>query len=257
MQKQTQRWILTGATAALSVFLAVPAARSQNAASPGTDSGTAAAQPAQKSIQMVPALASLDKGLDAKKAKQGDAVTAKLQKDITSGDTQIPKNTVLMGHVDQVQASESKSNSTVVVTFDQAKLKNGQVLPVKATVIAISSPVNLAAQSNNDSGGGAATPPSGGGGSTAGHSAASGGGSSGGSSAGGAQPQPMPTSDMQTPSGQPAAQQPAGVPGVTLTSDIHQQDSATFTSKGKNVRLPDGTQMQFALAVVPARVKIQ
>ncbi len=48
-----------------------------------------------------------------------------------------------------------------------------------------------------------------------------------------------------------------GVPGVMLQSDIHQQTSATFTSKGQNVHLPDGTQMDVALAVVPAGVRIQ
>jgi len=48
-----------------------------------------------------------------------------------------------------------------------------------------------------------------------------------------------------------------GIPGVMLTSDIHQHTSATFTSKGRNVKVPDGTQMQVAIAVVPAGVNIQ
>jgi hypothetical protein len=117
-------------------------------------------------------------------------------------------------------------------------------------------------QANDDSGGSSAMPsggmaghaaPSGGSG---GSSAASGGGSSSAASA--PPPQPMSTPDMPTtPSGQQGTRQQAGIPGVTLKSDIHQQNSATFTASGKNVHLPDGMQMQMALAVIPAGVKIQ
>ena len=57
----------------------------------------------------------------------------------------LPKNTVLEGHVDQVQASDHKSDSTMTVTFDKAKLKDGKELPIKATVIAVSEPVMPAA----------------------------------------------------------------------------------------------------------------
>jgi hypothetical protein len=42
-----------------------------------------------------------------------------------------------------------------------------------------------------------------------------------------------------------------------LQSDIHQQTSATFTSKGKNVHVPDGTQLEVALAVIPAGTRLQ
>jgi hypothetical protein len=48
-----------------------------------------------------------------------------------------------------------------------------------------------------------------------------------------------------------------GVPDVMLKSDIHEPTSVTFSSKGKNVHVPDGTQMQFALAVIPAGVTVQ
>ena len=48
-----------------------------------------------------------------------------------------------------------------------------------------------------------------------------------------------------------------GVPDVTLKSDIHEHNSATFMSKGENVHVPDGTQLDVALAVIPAGVKLQ
>jgi hypothetical protein len=61
----------------------------------------------------------------------------------------------------------------------------------------------------------------------------------------------------QAGSGSQQQAQQNGVPDVTLQSDIHQHSSATFTSKGKNVHVPDGTQMQVAITVIPAGVRLQ
>jgi hypothetical protein len=222
--------------------------------------GESPAQP-QRTIQLVPALASLDHTLDAKKAKQGDVVTAKLQKDVSIPEQPLPKNTLLEGHVDQVQASDHKSDSTVVVTFDKAKLKNGTEVPIKATVLEIAQPayaqqasMGAPAAGGAPAGGGmpSAAPRQGGG--------AMGGG--GGAAPGGAtapsapEPQPMSAPDAASNAQQSQAQR-NGVPGVTLQSDIHQHTSATFTSKGKNVHVPDGTQMEVAVAVVPAGTRVQ
>ncbi|HEX3662984.1 MAG TPA: hypothetical protein VHU89_16225 [Acidobacteriaceae bacterium] len=210
------------------------------------------AQP-QHSIQMVPALASLDHTLDAKKAKQGEPVTAKLQKDVKIPEQVLPKNTVLEGHVDQVQPSEHKGDSTVVVTFDKAKLKSGQELPIKATVMAIAQPAYMQQQPTAEAAGGEM--PSGGGGGMPSGAAPSGGASPSGTAPSAAAPQPMAMPNQASGSQRPT--QRNGVPGVKLQSDIHQQASATFSSKGKNVRLPDGMQMDVALAVIPAGVRIQ
>jgi uncharacterized membrane protein YgcG len=130
---------------------------------------------------MVQAQAELNTSLDAKKATQGEAVKAKLVQNVQIPDAQeLPKNTVLEGHVDQVTASQNKGDSTIVVTFDKAKLKNGQELPIKATVIALSEPAIATEQGGGSpaaggipSGGGA--PAAGGGGA----SPAGGGGASG------------------------------------------------------------------------------
>jgi hypothetical protein len=61
----------------------------------------------------------------------------------------------------------------------------------------------------------------------------------------------------QASSSSPQQAQQNGVPDVTLKSDIHEHNSVTFMSKGKNVHVPDGTQMQVALAIIPAGVKLQ
>ena len=87
-----------------------------------------------------------------------------------------------------------------------------------------------------------------------------GGGGSGGSMQS-AQPRPSTSPTMGSGSGTPdQPQQQGSQPGMTdvaLQSDIHQSNSGTFISKGKNVRLPDGTQLQFAVAVIPANTQIK
>jgi hypothetical protein len=177
---------------------------------------------------------------------------AKLQDTVKISDAQeLPRNTVLIGHIDQVQASENKSDSSIQVTFDKAQLKNGQELPIKATIIQIMAPMNASAMQMSGgapvSGGGASAP-------SGGSNPAASGGSHGSMSSGGASaPQPMSSGASEQ---QPTAQQ-SGVDGVILQSDIHGSNSGTFLSKGKNVRLTDGTQMQFALAVVPANTQVQ
>ena len=70
-------------------------------------------------------------------------------------------------------------------------------------------------------------------------------------------PPPQPMNVPQTSSGSQQQAQNHGVPDVTLHSDIHEHSSATFTSKGKNVHVPDGTQMAVALAVIPPGVTLQ
>jgi hypothetical protein len=229
-------------TAALAFTLPV-ALRAQDAADTVTT----------KNIQMVSARAMLGKGIDAKKAKQGDAITAKIQDDVKiPGSVDLPRNTVLLGHIDQVQPSENKGDSSVQVTFDKAQLKNGQQLAIKATIMQISAPPSALRNQEGASPGGPAPMPSA-------PISSSGGGPSGG----GMQPQqsvPRPTSSTM-PSAAPDSSQPSGQPtgiaGVQLQSDINQSNSALFTSKKKNVHLDDGTQLQIGIAVIPPNTQTQ
>jgi hypothetical protein len=233
-----------------------------------TPQSTQSAQPAQRTLQMVKAQAELDKTIDAKKAKQGDPVTAKLVAEVNVPDAQpLPRNTVLEGHVDQVTASDHKSDSTMVVTFDKAKLKSGQEVPIKATILAMAEPA-LAAAADTGSGGGGGMPAAGGGGAPGGGGGGSMGGgggargASGGSGGGGASAPAPQTPGMADAGGGSGSAQPqqagnSNVPDVNLTSDIHQHNSATFTSKGKNVHVPDGTQMELAIGVIPPGVQVQ
>jgi hypothetical protein len=237
--------------------------QNQPATQPSQPAGPEQSQPAaqsgsqpQHTIEMVRAQALLDKTIDTKKAKQGDPVTAKLEQNVQISDAvALPKNTVLEGHVDEVQASEHKSDSTVTVTFDKAKLKDGKEVAIKATVLAVSAPYYAQQQPGGSPGGAPAAMPSSAPGGTP-----SGGGSMGsggnGSAAPAATPQSMNVPDASQGPSQPT-QSHGGVPDVMLKSDIHEHTSGTFSSKGKNVHVPDGTQMQFALTVIPAGVTVQ
>jgi len=88
--------------------------------------------------QLVQANTVLQTKIDAKTAKPGDPVTAKLVSSVhLPGGTEIPRNTLLIGHIDQVQAAENTGVSTVVLTFDKAQPKDGQPIAIKSTIVGI------------------------------------------------------------------------------------------------------------------------
>jgi hypothetical protein len=109
-------------------------------------SGYAIAQDQPQTTQLVEGNAQLDSSLNSKSAKQGDVVTAKLTSTVkTSQGVELPRGTKLLGHIDQVAASDAKSPSKLVLTFDKAQLKNGKELTIKATIAGIT-PVNGATE---------------------------------------------------------------------------------------------------------------
>ena len=242
---------------------ATPAQSQQNPATQTNTPNTQAnpgAQPQTRTLQMVQAKAELQKTLDAKKAKQGEPVTAKLSDDVQIPNAQtLPKNTVLEGHVDESQVSQDKhGSSSVTVTFDKAKLKTGQEVPIKATVIAIAQP-----SYNTSQAGAPGTAPSGGAPMASSGGMAPGGGGSpngGGAMGGGSAPSsPMPSQQMPTATepGQSGGQAGGQVSGVQVKSDIHQPTSATFVEQGKNVHVSSGTQMEVALTIIPPGTHLQ
>jgi hypothetical protein len=80
----------------------------------------------------------LETRIDAKTAKAGDTVTAKLTSSIhLPGGTELQRNTLLTGHIDQVQAAVNDGASAVVLTFDKAQPKDGQAIAIKSTILGI------------------------------------------------------------------------------------------------------------------------
>jgi hypothetical protein len=95
--------------------------------------------------------AELTKGLDAKKAKQGDPVMAKCMQEVKGkGDFRIPKNAKLIGHVTEAQArGKGQAQSSLAIAFDKAQLKDGREIPLQAIIQAIAPPQSAAMEMDN------------------------------------------------------------------------------------------------------------
>jgi hypothetical protein len=152
--------------------------------------------------QLVAANAVLQTKIDAKTAKAGDTVTAKLTSSVRiPGGPELGRNTLLIGHIDQAQAAENNGLSTVVLTFDKAQPKGGQPIAIRSTIIGIyPAGTNLLT------------------------------------------PEVNPQLKLQ--------QAPTSAHGYSLTSDVQGSNSGVLKADGKNVRIGDGSEMQFAVAPV-------
>lgn len=84
----------------------------------------------------------LTKSIDAKKARPGDEVSAKLIQDfIANGHVIFPRGSKLQGHISEVKAySKEERESVLGVVFDKLVLKNGVEIPLRAVVQALAPP---------------------------------------------------------------------------------------------------------------------
>jgi hypothetical protein len=83
---------------------------------------------------------SLTKTVDAKKAKPGDEVVAKVTQDMksNSGDVILAKDTKVMGHVTEAQArNKEQKESQLAIAFDHAVTKNGTEMNMPMSIQAI------------------------------------------------------------------------------------------------------------------------
>ena len=161
-------------------------------------------QPATNAAQLVAANAVLESSIDARTAKAGDAVTARLTSSVhLPGGTELQRNTLLTGHIDQVQTAVNHGLSTVALTFDKAQPKGGQAIAIKSTILGIyPSGTSLLPPDLN----------------------------------------PQTTIE----------QAPNSKHGYSLTSDMQGSNSGVLKADGKNVRLGDGAELQFAVAPITA-----
>lgn len=109
--------------------------------------------------------AELTKPVDAKKAKAGDEVSAKVTQDVKSdGKVVIHKGTRLVGHVTEAQArTKEQARSTLGIAFDKAVLKGGEEVSFNSVIQAIGPPVqaNVSTAADENTNLGAAPPMSG------------------------------------------------------------------------------------------------
>ena len=89
--------------------------------------------------------ATLERSVDARRAKPGDEVMAKTNEDLTtrSGIT-IPRGTKLVGHVTEARrhargegSAEGRAASQLGIVFDKAVLGDGREVPMNATIQAV------------------------------------------------------------------------------------------------------------------------
>jgi hypothetical protein len=196
----------------------------------------------------------LTKGIDAKKAKAGDEVEARVTIDMkaNNGEVVVPKDTKVMGHVTEAQAhTKDQRESQIGLAFDHAVTKDGQNVSLPMSVQAIISPqaLNQGNSNSNDSAPAAsnssasqpspATQPGGMGGNmspnrapsssaTAGEPEASSGNNSG--------------NNHSTPPITGNTQGVVGISDITLSAGQGNEGSVV-TSDKKNVKLDNGTLM--------------
>jgi hypothetical protein len=96
--------------------------------------------------------AELTKSIDAKKAKTGDQVTAKLTQDVkANGKVVLHKGSKLVGHVTEAQArSKESAESKLGVVFDKAVLKDGQEMAFNGVIQALAPPAQGTLSASGD-----------------------------------------------------------------------------------------------------------
>lgn len=201
-------------------------------------------------IRLVGVRATLDKTLDARKVKEGDVITARPEAKVeVAKGIDIETSSRLLGHVDAVQPPTDRGNSTITVTFDKARLKDGRQIPVKAIILWIGQPPSLLNPTEVSAPADRTTPGVGVGAGMTGTPPTQ--GYQGSEIAG------LPKRHHDAPSSAPPPptgvfSQPNAIPGVSFASDIRKPESGSFTAAGHDVHIPGGTVFAFALAVTPA-----
>lgn len=232
---------------------------SSNTADPGSMSGALASG---TTLQ-----AALTKPVDAKKAKPGDQVTAKLTQDVkANGHVVLHKGSKLVGHVTEAQArSKGQAESKLGIVFDKAQLKGGEEASVNAVIQALAPPVSATALAGADETGSLSSPMGGGsaaggggglvGGVTRGTTSTVGGATGSISSVGGAAVGGI-NSTVNSAAGATAGGLNAqgalastsrgivGLQGLTLNSaSAAGAQTSVISSATQNVKLESGTQM--------------
>ncbi len=210
-----------------------------------------AAQDTTPTIKIAPGSVipvSLTRTVDAKKAKSGDEVLAKVTESLktNSGEVLLPKDTKIVGHVTASQArSKEQKESQLAIVFDHAALKGGNQMQMPMSIQAIIATLSI--NPGNDQ------QPSVSGGVSSGAMPTGSSGSRSPAIDGSAMPpaQNMPAGDSASTSSQTgSARLPitgdtkgvVGIPDLTLAAAPADQGSL-ITSDKNNVKIESGTLM--------------
>ena len=195
----------------------------------------------------------LTKTIDAKKAKPGDQIVAKVTMDLktTSGEVLVPKDTKVMGHVTEAQArNKEQKESQVGIEFDRAVLKSGD-MNMPMSIQAVIAPPSNNANAGSDQG---APAPSG----SAPASSPAGSPRSGsmGSSGQSSPPTAAPSTNTEGMEGPPQQQQSGARPPITgstqgvvgisnlkLEPGANPAQGSVLSSEKNNVKVESGTML--------------
>jgi hypothetical protein len=218
--------------------------------SPQTGASSAPAAAVRRIAPGSVILVLLTKTIDAKKAKTGDEVVAKVTQDLktNSGEVIVAKDTKVLGHVTEAQAhSKEQKESQVGIAFDRAVEKNGNEMQLPMSIQAIIGPQNNTAGDSNEAAAATSSSP------TATPSGGNTGRSAGmGGSARAPEPSPsaaggnMPTEAQNNARG-PITAQTQGVVGISNLklepAGQNTNQGSVVSSEKNNVKLESGTML--------------
>jgi hypothetical protein len=194
---------------------------------------------------------SLTKTIDAKKAKPGDEVVAKVTMDMksNSGEVIVPKDTKVVGHVTAAQArSKEQKESQLGIAFDRATLKGSEIsLPMSIQAV-------IAPPSNNPNSSGGApdqgAPPTGGNSAPSPMTGGRSGSTGSQASPSNTTPKTVPTqntSDSEQGSARPPitgnTQGVVGISNLKLESAPNAAQGSVLSSEKNNVKVESGTML--------------
>lgn len=202
----------------------------------------------------------LTKTVDAKKAKVGDQVEAKVVQDMKSdsGELIVPKDTKVLGHVTEAQVrTKDEKESQMGIAFDRTVTKDGHDMTLPMSIQAIIGQETSNPNGANSDNGGGATPSPNAPSQSAPSSASPSGSGRGAPMGGGGGAMPSQTSaplggreSTGTPRGNGSApaitgntQGVVGLPDLTLSNSAQGTKGSVITSDKKNVKLESGTMM--------------
>jgi hypothetical protein len=127
-------------TVAVSLFLLLPEIAQATQSSQPEQNVTAPLAGKHEAMLMVPAQATLTDNLDAGKMQIGQKFRVKLGETIhLKNGSELPHGTILIGTID-TDHMQVNGRSKLALRFTQAELKNGKVIPIKATIVGVFPP---------------------------------------------------------------------------------------------------------------------
>jgi hypothetical protein len=201
----------------------------------------------------------LTKSIDAKKAKTGDEVVAKVTQDLknNAGTVIVAKDTKVVGHITEAQArSKEQKESQVAIAFDRMVPKNGEPMQMPMSIQAIIAPPNPNSagapgqQRSQQSSQPTSSYPGAGTGGASTQGGRQGQGSMGGTAPTASVPQTSGSAPTEAPKGT-QAQQPitgntqgvVGIANLNLSAASDATQGSVVSSEKNNVKLDDGIFM--------------